>query len=191
MGKADREVPQCGVRDFCDALGRGGIDGGGLVGRPCPHAGTCPLSRYKPADLERMGESARRQIALARVAMRCQDALKAEKAGKAGKADNKFHAQSHTDGDGRFHASKAEGKRWHELKLMHRAGRITNLIHQPTFDLEINGVLICRYRADAEYLDADGNRVIEDTKGVVTPIFRIKRKLMAALHGITITEISA
>lgn len=146
------------------------------------------MSRYRPCDLERLGADARRQIDLARVAMRCQDTLKAE---KAGKTDNKFHARSHTDDDGRFHASKAEGKRWHELKLMHRAGRITNLIHQPTFDLEINGVLICRYRADAEYLDADGKRVIEDTKGVVTPVYRIKRKLMAALHGITITEVSA
>ena len=144
------------------------------------------MSRYKPSDLERMGENARKQIELARVAIRCQQELKA---GKAGKADNKFGAKSYTDEDGRFHASRAEGSRWHELKLMHRAGLISNLIHQPKFDLTVNGHVICRYIADAEYLDADGNRIVEDTKGVITPVYRIKRKLMTALHGITITEI--
>lgn len=148
------------------------------------------MSRYKPADLERLGENARRQIELARLAMRCQDKLKAEVAASAKR--NKFGAKSYTDDDGRFHASKAEGKRWHELKLMHRAGRISNLIHQPRFDLTVNGVVICRYVADAEYIDADGKRVIEDTKSPVTaknPVYRLKRKLMAAIHGITITEV--
>lgn len=143
------------------------------------------MSRYKPADLERLGTSARRQIELARHAMRCQETLKAEKAG------NKFGAQSYTDADGKFHASKAEGMRWHELKLLHRAGRITNLIHQPEFSLTINGTRICSYRADAEYIDSDGNRVIEDTKGVETPLFRIKRKLMSAVLGLDVTVISA
>jgi hypothetical protein len=147
------------------------------------------MSRYKPADLERLGESARKQIELARLAMRCQDKLKAERAASVKR--NKFGAKSYTDADGTFHASRAEGRRWHELKLMHRAGRITNLIHQPCFDLTVNGVLIARYRADAEYIDAEGKRVIEDVKSkpTMTATYRIKRKLMAALHGITITEI--
>lgn len=151
------------------------------------------MSRYKAADLERLGESARRQIELARLAMRCQQSLKAGRSGKPDdeKAENKFGARSYTDADGKFHASKAEGARWHELKLLHRAGRITNLIHQPEFSLVVNGVLICRYRADAEYIDSDGNRVIEDVKGVKTTVYRIKRKLMSALHGLTITEVDA
>jgi len=150
------------------------------------------MSRYKPADLERLGDSARRQIDLARLAMRCQDKLKAEReASRLSCKRNKFGAKSYTDADGTFHASKAEGTRWHELKMLHRSGRITNLIHQPSFDLEINGVLICRYRADAEYIDADGQRIVEDVKGVRTPLYRLKRKLMAAIHGITITEVGA
>jgi hypothetical protein len=148
------------------------------------------MSRYKPADLERMGATARRQIELARHAMRCQDRIKAEKAAAASKP-NKFGAKSYRDEDGRFHASKAEGRRWQELKLMHRTGRITNLVHQPEFALSVNGVPICRYRADAEYIDADGQRVIEDTKGVVTPLFRIKRALMSAVLGLHITVVSA
>jgi hypothetical protein len=150
------------------------------------------MSRYKASDLERLGESARRQIELARLAMRCQDKLKAERAASVRR--NKFGAKSYTDADGRFHASKAEGARWHELKLMHRTGLITNLIHQPVFSLEINGVLIARYVADAEYIDSDGNRVIEDTKGgkaTITAVFRIKRKLMAALLGLEVTIVEA
>jgi len=150
------------------------------------------MSRYKPADLERLGDSARRQIDLARLAMRCQDKLKAERAASVAAKRNKFGAKSYTDADGTFHASKAEGTRWHELKLLHRSGRITNLIHQPSFDLIVNGVKICSYRADAEYLDADGKRVIEDTKGgkaTITPLFRLKRKLMIAVLGLDVTVI--
>jgi hypothetical protein len=148
------------------------------------------MSRYKPADLERLGENARRQIELARLAMRCQDKLKAERALSVAPKRSKFGAKSYTDAEGRFHASKAEGTRWHELTLMHREGQITNLTHQPKFSLEINGVKICRYIADAEYVDADGKRVIEDTKGgkaTMTAVFRIKRKLMAAILGLEIT----
>jgi hypothetical protein len=149
------------------------------------------MSRYKPADLERLGANARRQIDLARHAMRCQDKLKAERATRVSSKRNKFGAKGYTDAEGRYHASKAEGSRWNDLQLLSRAGRITNLTHQPSFDLVVNGVLVCRYRADAAYINSDGERVVEDTKGVKTAVYRIKRKLMSALHGITIREISA
>ena len=47
----------------------------------------------------------------------------------------------------------------------------------------------CAYIADFVYKDAEGRLVVEDTKGVRTPDYIIKRKLMLAVHGIQIQEV--
>lgn len=47
----------------------------------------------------------------------------------------------------------------------------------------------CRYRADFVYTDlSTGEIVVEDTKGVLTPEYKIKRKLMLYIHGIRVKE---
>ncbi len=46
----------------------------------------------------------------------------------------------------------------------------------------------CSYYADFVYIK-DGKTVVEDTKGVRTKEYRIKRKLMLHVHGISIVEI--
>lgn len=45
------------------------------------------------------------------------------------------------------------------------------------------------YRADFVYFDAEDNLVVEDAKGVRTPDYIIKRKLMLWLYGIKIREV--
>jgi hypothetical protein len=85
-------------------------------------------------------------------------------------------------------ASKREYARYQDLKLMEKAGEITELACQPGFRLEVNGDLICTYKADFSYRDKQGMPVTEDVKGVRTPVYRIKAKLMRALYGITILE---
>lgn len=45
------------------------------------------------------------------------------------------------------------------------------------------------YRADFVYFDAEDNLVVEDAKGVRTPDYVIKRKLMLWLYGIRIREV--
>lgn len=47
----------------------------------------------------------------------------------------------------------------------------------------------CKYIADFVYTDAVGNTVVEDTKGVRTKDYVIKRKLMLYLHGIRVREV--
>lgn len=48
----------------------------------------------------------------------------------------------------------------------------------------------CKYIADFVYVDvATAKTVVEDTKGVRTKEYIIKRKLMLAVHGIRIKEI--
>jgi hypothetical protein len=85
-----------------------------------------------------------------------------------------------------FHSTK-EGRRYEILRLMERAGGISDLKLQVTFALAVNGRAVCRYKADFTYL-REGVLIVEDTKGVRTAAYMIKKKLMRAVHGIEILE---
>lgn len=116
----------------------------------------------------------------------------------------KYHNQTITLGGERFD-SKKELQRWQELRLLERAGKIRNLQRQVRFELipaqrepdttgprggVRHGKVIERpvsYIADFVY-DRDGQRIVEDTKGVRTDDYKIKRKLMLYVHGIRILE---
>ncbi len=98
-----------------------------------------------------------------------------------------------TELDGQVFDSKKEAFRHRELKMLERSGIITNLERQKEFDLTFNGVKLCKYRCDFSYLDKDGREVIEDVKGMRSgaaySIFRLKAKLMIAVHGLRVLEI--
>lgn len=89
--------------------------------------------------------------------------------------------------------SKKEAARYTQLKLLERAGEINDLELQPTYRIEINGVLVCKYVADFQYLDKKKSEtIVEDVKSEATRknrAYRIKNKLMHAVHGIKITEV--
>ena len=89
--------------------------------------------------------------------------------------------------DGIAFDSKKEAARYQELKLLERAGEISELKLQPTFSIEVGGHRICKYRADFAYKQG-GADVVEDVKGIKTPTYRLKAKLLKAVHGITILE---
>lgn len=95
--------------------------------------------------------------------------------------------------DGFRFDSKAEARRWGELKLFDRAGAIRDLQRQVTYELPVNGEIVCRYRADFIYWKPDGHLVVEDVKSraSMTPLYRLKKKLMKAIWGITISEVQA
>lgn len=83
--------------------------------------------------------------------------------------------------------SKLEARRYLELLTLQKAGEIAGLERQVPFDLVVNGHLVCRYIADFCYTaTSSGERTVEDAKGVLTPEFRLKAKLMQACHGIVI-----
>ena len=90
--------------------------------------------------------------------------------------------------------SKKEANRYCELKLLERAGEISGLELQPTFELQpkykINGrnVRSLTYRADFAYLEK-GQRVVEDVKGFRTEVYRLKKKLFEYKYGIEIREV--
>lgn len=112
---------------------------------------------------------------------------------------NKYGARP----SGRY-ASTKEQQRAAILRLLQAAGDISNLREQVSYELipaqyalddkgrKITPALerSCRYIADFVYTDNHtGLTVVEDTKGVRTPQYIIKRKLMLFRHGIRIREI--
>lgn len=110
--------------------------------------------------------------------------------------------------DGIQFDSRKEARRWQELKLAEAAGAIGDLQRQVRFELIPvqrepdtrgpkgglkQGRVIERkveYVADFVYTDLHtGSTVVEDTKGMRTKDFVIKRKLMLYMHGIRVKEI--
>jgi Protein of unknown function (DUF1064) len=92
-------------------------------------------------------------------------------------------------------ASKAEARRYEELVLLARAGAIRELERQPAFPIRVTGRdhkvrIVCVYVADFMYRDGTaGILTVEDVKGVRTPVYKLKKKLVEAQYGIEITEI--
>jgi len=102
--------------------------------------------------------------------------------------------------------SMKELRRWRDLKLLEKAGEITELRRQVPFELLPNqrepdkigprggrkpGRIIERkavYIADFVYRDRTGREVIEDCKGMRTKDYILKRKLLLFRFGIQILE---
>ncbi len=92
--------------------------------------------------------------------------------------------------DGFVFDSIAEANHYKDLRLMEAAGAITHLRLQPRYPLLVNGEKVAAYVADFEYLDVEtGQLVVEDCKGFSTPVYKLKAKLMKAIHGIAVKEV--
>lgn len=85
--------------------------------------------------------------------------------------------------DGIRFDSKAEARRWDQLRMMEKAGEITDLKRQVSYALTVNGKLVGRYVGDFQYALPSGDIVTEDVKGVETPVFRLKSKIFSAIYG--------
>lgn len=95
--------------------------------------------------------------------------------------------------DGIEFSSKKEARRYGELQLLAKAGEIDGLSLQPKFPLKVNGSLVCSYIGDFQYWDRKtASDVVEDVKSEATRknrAYRIKVKLLKALHGISVVEV--
>lgn len=107
---------------------------------------------------------------------------------------NKYGSRKITR-DGMNFDSLKEYRRFVELRLLERAGKVTDLKRQVKFELipsqRISGKVVersCTYVADFVYQE-NGEKIVEDTKGFKTKDYIIKRKLMLWVHGIRIKEI--
>jgi len=94
---------------------------------------------------------------------------------------NKYHNKK-TTVDGIEFASIKEAKRYQELKWLEKAGMITQLTLQETWILippfEKNGkkYRAIFYQSDFSYTE-NGKRIVEDTKGFETAVFKLKKKM--------------
>lgn len=101
---------------------------------------------------------------------------------------NKYNAKK-IKIDGHTFDSKKEAQRYCELKLLLRAGEIRNLVLQPRFLLqdeffdknEVKHKKI-EYVADFLYIDKEGRNVVEDVKGVLTDVYKIKKKMFLKIY---------
>lgn len=106
---------------------------------------------------------------------------------------NKYGAKKTTVGDIEF-ASRKEARRYTDLLVLQKHGEISDLRLQVVFELVPGVVIKGRRRPPIKYI-ADfvytfrGKQVVEDVKGVLTPVYRLKRHLMAAVHGVEINEV--
>jgi len=106
---------------------------------------------------------------------------------------NKFNAIK-TTVDGLQFDSRAEARRWQELKLLERAGEIERLERQVPFSLVVEGQKIATYTADFRYWTTKSpkERIVEDVKSPPTAKkrdFILIRKLMRAIHRVDITVV--
>lgn len=85
--------------------------------------------------------------------------------------------------------SGREAERYFELRILERAGKISDLRRQVPYLLipAQKGERKCEYIADFVYRE-NGEEIVEDCKGYRTEVYRLKRKLMLYVHGIKIRE---
>ena len=113
--------------------------------------------------------------------------------------------------DGIVFDSIRESKHYKKLKEQEQAGKIKDLRLQVKYELipkqvevkeryskktgkrikdEVKTLeLPVYYIADFVYTDEKGQEVVEDVKGMRTPDYVLKRKLMLYIHGIKINEV--
>jgi hypothetical protein len=102
---------------------------------------------------------------------------------------HKYRAKATTCSANHRHPSMKEANRCAELRLLERGGEIVDLQFQPRYSLDFNDQKVGSYIGDFYYRDARTEKpVLEDVKGMKTPVYRLKKKLMKAIHGIEITE---
>lgn len=87
--------------------------------------------------------------------------------------------------DGVLFASRAEARRYLELKALRAGGAVRFFLRQVPFHLP-GGV---RYVLDFLVFWADGRETFEDVKGVRTELYELKRRQVLDLYGVEITEI--
>lgn len=108
---------------------------------------------------------------------------------KHGSGGNKYNARK-VEVDGFVFDSKLESERYIQLKLLADNGLIRDLVLQPKLPCFVGGKLFTTYTADFSYFDNRDLYVVEDTKGMKTEAYKLRKKLAEALYNIKIIEVT-
>lgn len=100
--------------------------------------------------------------------------------------------------------SRAEARRYGELKMLEDLGQIEDLLVHPSIPLHAPDLTapgskdaydykpVARYEPDFSYTDkSTGAHVLEDVKGAITDIYKLKRRWVKVEYGIDIVEVQA
>lgn len=112
---------------------------------------------------------------------------------------SKYHARK-VEIDGYTFDSQREARRYNELRMLERAGKISGLEVHPKWTFGSGARLLrslpkangatgapITYAADFAYFCTERNaRIIEDVKGLDTPVSRIKRALLWYFHALEV-----
>lgn len=108
---------------------------------------------------------------------------------------SKYHSRKVTVNGIEFDSHR-EARRYQELQLLLRAGEISQLQMQKKYTLipsqkKPSGGTerAVTYTADFVYKDNTGREIVEDSKGMKTQQYIIRRKLMLYVHGIEVKEV--
>jgi len=100
----------------------------------------------------------------------------------------KYHAKK-TVVDGIIFDSNKESVRYIELRNLKMVGIIKDFTCQPSFVLQEGyrrkdgkRIRAIKYVADFEVIYPDGHAEIEDVKGVLTPVFKLKQKILEKVY---------
>lgn len=86
------------------------------------------------------------------------------------------------------HDSQKEAMWCVKLHQEQREGKIRNLLMQTTYDLRVNGVLVCQHILDFDYERMIKGQVpvwcpeVVDVKGMKMPVWSLKHKLFCAIY---------
>lgn len=88
--------------------------------------------------------------------------------------------------------SKKEATRYAELRLLERAGVISDIETQRPFKVAVGGKHFCTFTVDFAYTECGSGRVVyEEVKSTGTnkdAAYRLRRKAAELFHGVKITE---
>lgn len=96
--------------------------------------------------------------------------------------------------NGKVYDSKGEMKYRHFLEVLKKSADPDMLVleieEQVKYPITINNQLICSYILDFKVTYSDRIEYV-DFKGVKTPIYKLKKKMMKALYNIDIKEVTS
>lgn len=101
---------------------------------------------------------------------------------------SKYNAKKTVVDDIEFDSMK-EAERYRELKLLEKGKEIRNLVLQPRFllqekfkDKQGKTHRKIEYVADFLYIDKDDKAIVEDVKGMITAVYKLKKKMFLNLY---------
>lgn len=94
---------------------------------------------------------------------------------------NKWGRAKKTVVGGVKYDSKFEAAQAHELTMLKKAGDIQDFESHVRLPLEVNGFHICDYYIDFVVHHNDGTKEFLETKGLKTPVWALKWKILEAM----------